>query len=134
MKDRLIAGDCLFPDNKATGAYRKGCRCRRCKDAQNVWQKNYHKRHPKKAIQYLRRRKFGLEPQDYDNLLKKQNGVCTICGKTNKNKRPLAVDHNHKTEQIRGLLCDKCNTAIGLLDDNIETCLSVVEYLRGRDG
>lgn len=123
---------CLFPTNIGTTAYRKGCRCRRCKDANNVWQKDYHKRHPDKAMMYIRRRMFGMEPDDYCKLLTKQKGVCAICRGINtgkKRRRPLDVDHCHITGKVRGLLCNKCNTALGLLADSISRCYRVIQYL-----
>jgi len=42
----------------------------------------------------------------------------------------LAVDHNHKTSEIRGLLCSRCNTAIGLIQDNAQIALAIYEYLK----
>lgn len=45
-------------------------------------------------------------------------------------KRSLAVDHCHKTNMVRGLLCHRCNTAIGLLNDDFTTLKSALKYLR----
>lgn len=58
-------------------------------------------------------RTYGLTEHQYDELLKKQNYCCAVCGKheTEENRR-LAVDHNHKTGEIRGLLCNYCNHRI----------------------
>jgi len=47
----------------------------------------------------------------YDELLAQQNGVCAICGHPPKTKR-LNIDHDHKTMEVRGLLCHKCNRAL----------------------
>jgi len=55
---------------------------------------------------------FGLTVSDYESLLAQQNGACLIC-KGNACKYRLAVDHNHKTGKIRGLLCMRCNTKLG---------------------
>lgn len=55
---------------------------------------------------------FGITIEDYDNIVKKQNGKCKICGKL-PGQRALAVDHNHQTNQIRGLLCIRCNLTLG---------------------
>lgn len=51
---------------------------------------------------------YGLSPDDYDALLKLQGGKCAICRARPKSKR-LAVDHDHKTGAVRGLLCSRCN-------------------------
>ncbi|MCY0941895.1 endonuclease VII domain-containing protein [Streptomyces antarcticus] len=50
---------------------------------------------------------YGLSAEDYDRIFEAQNGRCAICRETRKNN--LAVDHCHKTEAIRGLLCARCN-------------------------
>lgn len=66
-------------------------------------------------------KKYGLIPSDFDKMMELQKGLCAICGKPSiaKNQygmRLLDIDHNHNTGQVRGLLCTKCNTAIGKLD------------------
>lgn len=53
------------------------------------------------------RQKYGLTLEDYDKMLNSQNGVCFICKE--RKRRRLAVDHDHSTGRIRGLLCDVCN-------------------------
>ncbi len=80
------------------------------------------------------RTKFGITVERYDQMLKDQNGVCAICkqpetaGRAGKIKL-LSVDHSHTTEQLRGLLCDNCNKALGCMHDNIERFQSAIEYL-----
>ena len=74
---------------------------------------------------------------EYMRLLATQNSKCKICkkyetGKHHKGKvRLLAVDHDHKTGKVRGLLCDKCNRAIGMLGENTSTLFSAIQYLEG---
>ena len=51
---------------------------------------------------------YGITPVEYDNLLKLQGGVCALCRQP-PNGRRLAVDHDHKTGKVRGILCIKCN-------------------------
>lgn len=80
---------------------------------------------------------YGLTVQKYDKLFKDQNGLCAICGNpetqmSNKkygNVDKLRVDHDHKTGKIRGLLCAKCNFAIGLFQDNFDYMLNACNYL-----
>lgn len=77
---------------------------------------------------------FGINENQYQELVKKQNGVCAICGnpekaKINGNVKSLAVDHCHKTNLIRGLLCSNCNTALGLLKDNVQILQKMINYL-----
>jgi Recombination endonuclease VII len=55
---------------------------------------------------------YGMTPEDYQAMVKKQKGLCPIC----LHKRRLHVDHDHETGVVRGLLCSGCNSAVGLLD------------------
>lgn len=58
---------------------------------------------------YLRR-KYGITLAVYNEMLKDQNNNCALCGKhKSKFKKSLAVDHNHKTGKVRGLVCFHCN-------------------------
>jgi hypothetical protein len=61
-------------------------------------------------------------------MYESQGGVCAICSK-HQERRPLNVDHCHNTGTIRGLLCDKCNMAIGLLEDDATLLRKAQEYL-----
>ncbi len=74
--------------------------------------------------------KYGLTVESYGSLLTNPDGVCAICKKPNRSGRKLAVDHDHATERVRGLLCGKCNVALGLMCDDAELLLLAVEYLR----
>ena len=60
--------------------------------------------------------KYGLTVREYESIHVAQSGKCAICGR-DENGRKLAVDHNHKTGEIRGLLCDSCNPRLGILED-----------------
>jgi len=76
-------------------------------------------------------RRWKLTLDEYDQILKLQNGVCAICHhpSTTHNNRALSVDHDHKTGKVRGLLCHGCNTGIGNLKDNPDFCRRAVHYL-----
>lgn len=80
-----------------------------------------------KPHDYLKRN-YGITHDDYLQMLKTQNGLCAICSKAEE-KRRLAVDHCHHTGKIRGLLCGKCNTAIGKLNDNVCLLKKAIQYL-----
>jgi len=79
---------------------------------------------------YEIRRKFGVTIQWFENILKRQNGVCAICKKQCTSGRNLAVDHDHKTNKVRGLLCIKCNNGLGAFEDDIELLQRAMEYLK----
>jgi len=79
-------------------------------------------------------REYGIGWAEYNSMMEGQNGTCKICRKpecmvVRGKVLPLSVDHCHRTGKIRGLLCRKCNTAIGLLGDNPEIADSARLYL-----
>lgn len=77
-------------------------------------------------------KRYGLSLEGFKEMLKKQNGKCAICDASkNSDGKSLYVDHCHETGKIRGLLCRKCNTGIGLLGDNMNGILKAKDYLEG---
>ncbi len=77
---------------------------------------------------------FGIDLNEYNKMLNEQNGVCAICGQTETkiskgNLVSLAVDHDHATGKIRGLLCFNCNLAMGKFHDNVEMMKKAIEYI-----
>lgn len=104
--------ECLC--NHSNTPYANGL-CRRCYHSKwmNDW---YERTRSLRKSDHWRSRnlkvKFNLTVQEYDLMLNNQSGVCKICGRPPKSKR-LAVDHDHETGEIRGLLCGPCNTALG---------------------
>ena len=77
--------------------------------------------------------RYGISAADYDILLEDQGGVCAICGEPETVKfrgqvRRLAVDHDHETDRIRGLLCHTCNVAL-VSSHDLAWYLKAVEYL-----
>ena len=105
------------------------------KDNRKQWKLN----NPEKAKQYRLNEKcakYKITYEDYCQLLIDQKGVCAICSNPEtrvdhrtKKITTLAIDHNHETGKVRGLLCGNCNTALGLLQDCSETLLSAYKYL-----
>lgn len=73
-------------------------------------------------------KRFGLTPEDFQDVLDEQGGGCAICGRSARVTR-MAVDHNHRTGEVRGILCTRCNTALGMFDDDPETLLEAAAYL-----
>jgi len=67
-------------------------------------------------------------------MFNKQNGCCKICKiHQSKLKSALHIDHNHSTNKIRGLLCNKCNQGLGLFNDNIILLTNSINYLKKND-
>lgn len=120
----------------------------RNKDRYSETRKRYYETHcneikEKSAIQYQRspetffyrriKGKYGLCREEYDRLLKSQGGRCAICWELpNRRFKHLVVDHDHDTGEVRGLLCSRCNRAIGLLCDDPDLIQEAVGYLRDR--
>lgn len=84
----------------------------------------------KRSKNYRLLKHYGLTLEQYNAMLSSQNNMCFICQVPS--PRPLAVDHNHITGKVRGLLCDNCNRALGLLkvDNNDTIADRIKEYLK----
>jgi hypothetical protein len=65
-----------------------------------------------------------------EELERRCGGRCEICGAEQGPKRKLAIDHDHETGHVRGLLCRQCNLGLGAFDDRILLLISAVEYLQ----
>lgn len=93
------------------------------------------------------KRTYGISLEEYETLLRSQNGLCKICRKSEIRKSAtglvhrLSLDHNHKCcpgtkscgKCIRGLLCHKCNVAIGHLNDDPDLLARAIDYLRSNE-
>ena len=79
-------------------------------------------------------RRYGITQQDYEVMIAEQNNQCAICNTTEPGGRHdrgyFVVDHCHTTGKVRKLLCNNCNTALGLVGDNTQTLQSMIEYLQ----
>jgi hypothetical protein len=107
------------PDKK-----RNGNKCYRTTNAQQIKRKNFLRGF----------KKYNITEQEYLCLLKQQNGKCIICGRKPSKKKRLHIDHCHKSNWIRGLLCFRCNFGIGWFLDNAKIFEKVFHYLRGDMG
>lgn len=78
-------------------------------------------------------RHYRLKPGAYASMLAAQDGKCAICGRDdNPSKTRFAIDHDHTTGKVRGLLCTCCNQAIGQLQDSPELLRKAAIYLETR--
>lgn len=93
----------------------------------------------KRLARRLHERGYQITVEEFWQMHRAQNGLCAICKqpetvKGNHNHKPgprrLAIDHCHETEIVRGLLCGRCNTAIGLLGDDPARVEAAARYLR----
>jgi hypothetical protein len=98
----------------------------------NWFSEEYRNKVSDNAHKSIIKGRFGV---NYEELMKLHNGVCAICSGINKTRtkrgfKRLAVDHNHTTGKVRGLLCQNCNWALGCLEDNLERVEKLVLYLK----
>jgi hypothetical protein len=91
--------------------------------------REWYRKNPDRIHNTVLLQKFGITKAAYDALLLAQNGVCAICDKECKSGRRLAVDHCHSTGKVRGLLCIKCNNALGKVDDSPRILRRMIDYL-----
>jgi len=111
-------------------------RCEPCLAKARVSQKRYTERLGRDGVRAKNlKNSYGITQEDYDRILEKQGGVCAICGSPSNYYKggrlcPLAVDHNHETRKVRGVLCNHCNRAIGMLKDDAEIVDRAAAYLR----
>jgi hypothetical protein len=104
------------------------------KEGRQAYQKVYRSKTPELQKARALRDSFSISLDQYTEMLKAQGGVCAICHQPETHKRngklkALAVDHNHKSGAIRGLLCSDCNTGIGKLKDDVKILQSAIQYL-----
>lgn len=107
-----IRNDCKSCRKGVTVIPRQIREARRLPKAQRLWE-------------YHLRQAYGITPEDYNNILKSQDGKCKICRSNIK----LHLDHCHTTGKVRGILCSMCNHGIGNFKDNIELMKKAIEYL-----
>lgn len=120
--------------NKSDG---KSYRCKLCDD---VARKKWKSSNVDKARYSMRnnnlKTKYGVDIEWYETKFKEQGHKCAVCGITenqvtgDRSHLNFAVDHNHDTGNVRGVLCNKCNRAIGMLGDSSESLNKAVNYLQ----
>jgi hypothetical protein len=90
------------------------------------------KEYRKKYYQTFRKYKmYGITRDDYELLLENQGNKCKICESEFVTENEIRIDHNHNTNQVRGLLCHSCNVALGHMRDSVELLERAINYLKG---
>jgi len=99
--------------------------------------KEWIKKHPDRVAEIARKHNYGITPEEYKEKVKKQRNRCALCGNKETHKdhrsgkvRVLSVDHDHKTNKLRGLLCGNCNRGLGMFKDSIDLLLKAIKYLK----
>jgi len=110
----------------------------RCKVCLNTKAMHVRTNRPDTTRGHNLKKRFNMSIADYNIIFLKQKGRCAICNEaetsvdTKGKVKWLSVDHNHSTGDIRGLLCNSCNTGIGLLGDSQSVLKSAIKYLNKR--
>jgi hypothetical protein len=128
--------------NLAAKAARNAANPQANRDRVKRWQRENPEKYRAKQQQYIDsgqkkawdrksylKRKYGITLEQYEAMLEAQGGVCKICGKPRPDDRTLHVDHDHETGEIRGLLCFRCNNALGDFEEQYELFQKAADYL-----
>ncbi len=101
------------------------------KKALQAYQREYKKLNKEKLHNAHLLRMFGITHSKYEEIFDSQDRRCAICNKpeSKKDNKRFAIDHNRRTGKIRGILCNRCNLAIGLLNDHVFTLFKAGLYL-----
>lgn len=106
----------------------------KCKPCYFEYQRQYRRGQATKNVskdkKYALRKRYGLSPRQFEGMLAATSGCCAACGEPPRpGGRALSVDHDHSTGQVRGLLCNACNRAVGYLRDDPSRATAVARYL-----
>jgi hypothetical protein len=106
------------------------------RDLLNLKAAEYRKNNKETVLNTKYKNRYGITVKEYNTMLAKQGGVCAICkekessiSRWHSKTIRLAVDHNHTTGVVRGVLCNRCNRGIGYLNDDITILRAAIEYL-----
>ena len=123
-----------FYKNKSRKDGRNGV-CKSCMKEVRPEYGNYYETERNRTL----KKRYGITLDEYNKLHEKQKGLCAICNKPETRLGPhgkvqsLSVDHDHKTGEVRGLLCDEHNKALGHFDDEIILLKEALKYLENHN-
>ncbi len=106
----------------------------RAKKASSTWRKANKEKVSEQGLRFRLKSKYGLTPEQVENMLAAQKGTCAICTtpitmRCDDKSKAVHVDHCHTTLKVRGLLCNKCNRAIGMLREDVNVLENAIAYL-----
>lgn len=111
--------------------------CLKCRDRQRKIDtgKIWHTENKDRLAAYYRKKNYGLECEEFEDLVQAQHGKCAICGRlyepdaAKRASMRMTVDHGHTTGKVRGLLCGSCNAGLGGFSDNPQLLQNAIAYL-----
>lgn len=105
-----------------------------CATCCNAKSREQYRKHTAARKAYQKRRNYGITQEEILGLLGEQEGRCAICeivlDLEGHGAKVLCVDHDHRTKQVRGLLCNLCNRGIGFLREDVSALERAITYLR----
>lgn len=107
-----------------------------CHECKKAWKREWRKqpsvraREREQARNYILKRKYGISREEFDATLERQGGVCAICKTDNWGGKGKAIDHSRRTGKVRGILCNRCNTGLGLFLESPKRLRAAIGYLK----
>lgn len=89
-----------------------------CRACSRAYQRKYH-------LNY----RYGISAERQQSLMTSQEGRCAVCGEVLKPGKETHLDHDHVTGKVRGFLCRRCNSAIGMVQDSPAVLRRAADYL-----
>jgi len=125
--DQAMGPDNFFWEEK----YAKGDGNAMTRAERAAYMREYRKRRPRNVRNTMLKRNYGITLQQWEALYEAQGGKCAICQRAENAERyaNLAVDHCHDTGKVRGLLCNNCNRALGMLDHDPDRLRNAAAFL-----
>ena len=129
-----------FTEFRSRGGRQKHLLKSRCNKCLYEEHKRWTEENPEVVREYRAKDKWtlqkrcarhGITPEEFWSIYEEQDGACPVCDKTIK-AEDSAIDHNHKTGEVRGILCKSCNRALGLLGDSPDTMFRGLKYLQDK--
>lgn len=134
-KDKILAGNKLRRElNLEADLERQRAYYQAAKPQRLETMAAYAKKSPRTVLKARLKHKYALSVEDYEYMLADQGHVCAICKCPNNDGKRLAVDHDHATGRVRGLLCNPCNLAVGHMKDDPTRLRQAAEYLEESRG
>ena len=100
-----------------------------CRACDRAYQKQWREKNQGKRAEYSWKALYGITREQYEYMLETQDGLCAICREVDPSGKPLAVDHNSVTKEVRGLLCGRCNPGIGFFLHDVNRLQAAIDYL-----
>lgn len=117
--EKPISGFYVCRQAKSDRSYVK-TRCKEC-----------HRQYPRDRKNDNLRNRYGITSEQWRAIRAKENHQCMICGISEHTiNRPLMVDHCHRNKRVRGVLCQHCNTMLGMAKDKIRVLRAAIQYLK----